>query len=187
MIHNRRTLALSFVALMLIFSACKKLKTLTEIKKTVDYSEETDLPDIPRVGAFPPQGVTMFLPSLGIATNSKQFAAENETAADLITSVKARKLGLDLLKPENGTFDYVDTLRLYASAPGVAERLVAYKYAIPKGLKTIEMEAVDTDLKDMFVQDSMFFRLQGHFYDFPDSNTRVRMNATFTVTANPLN
>lgn len=188
MLHVRSKIALSIIATALVFSGCKKLKELATINKTIDYSEEADLPDIPRLTTtFPPSGVTISLPPFTIPTYSKQFAEENKTATNLITSVKARELSLDLLKPEDKTFDYVDTLRLYASAPSIGERLVAYDYGIPKGQKTIKMNPVDTDLKDMFAQDSMIFRLEGHFYDYPDSNTHVRMNASFNVSANPLN
>ncbi len=173
---------------ILSFTSCDKLKHLTDINKDIEYKETVDLPGIPGGDTVVPAGgLAADLPAYSIATNSKQYLAEYNTDAKLVTHVKLKSLTATLLQPSSQNFNFLDTLRLYVSATGQPEKLAAYKYGIAKGQNTIEMDVVDFNLKEYFLQDSMYFRINGHFNGIPDSTSKIELKSVFNLLANPLN
>lgn len=173
------------------FTGCDKIKDLTNITKELEYGAAIEVPGVPglpdTVTKLPPGGVSGDFPTFKEATNSEQTMKEYNTNADLVTSVNLTKLNLTMNAPEGQTFDYVDTLRVYITATGMSEKLLGYKYGIPKGQKSVDLDREDVNIKEYFLKDSIGFRVNGHFVEVPLDGANMELKSTFTLLANPLN
>jgi hypothetical protein len=78
-------------------------------------------------------------------------------------------------------------MRVYVFGNGLPTKLVGYKYPVPKGLTELDLDIVDEDLKEYFLHDSVHVRLSGHINALPPNGTRMLINTTFHLFANPLN
>lgn len=174
--------------IVLVGFGCKKLKKLANINLNFPYSNIVDVPGIPGgLPVAPPGGITADLPRYAVATNSQLYIKESGTSTDKIIHVKLKELKGEILQPSTQSFDYVDTLRIYLSAEGLPEQLVAYKYGIEKEQKVLNLQLTDLNLKNYFIKDTMYFRVSGHFIDVPDAATKMKVSSVFNMLANPLN
>lgn len=184
---NNKTLITGIIAIAVFtLTSCDKLTSLADIKFSVTYNEQENVPGLPDNPFIPSTGLTTSIPTIGVETKSQEYIQEYNTSEELIREVKISLLSLNIDEPSSQNFDIVDSLWLYVSGPGVEERLAAYKFDIPKNQQKLEMTLEDLNLKEYFVKDSMFFRLKGHFYGAPDSATKITFNSKFDVIANPL-
>ena len=171
-------------------TSCEKLSTLGDISRDFTYTEKVDMPDVPGlpagVDSLPLGGFTGYVPTMAIATNSKQYIGESGTTPDLVKHARLTKMSAAILQPAGANFDFMDTVRMYLSGPGLEEKLVAYKYGIPKGTQTLDLDVDTMNLKPYFIKDSMYVRFGGHFVGTPDSTTKLELKATINMLANPL-
>lgn len=170
----------------LTLHSCQRITNGLEVKFSVPQTRQVSAPGLPGNPPIPPQGLTTSLLPVGVETKSEQYIREYNTSSDLVTDARLGQIKLDLQEPAGQTFDMVDSLWLFVAATGMPEVLAAHAYGIPKGLRTLDMNTADQNLKGYFLQDSMFFRLQGHFYTAPDSATTFTITTRFDVVANPL-
>lgn len=185
----KRFLLTTFITSAVFFASCDKLKELTSFSQDFDYKEFIDVPGLPsQQTQLPPGGASESLPRFGVATNSKAYIEQYKTAVDLITDVLLSKLNMSITNPVNSNFNYVDTIQLYVSTSpsGTNEQLIAYKNNIAKGLQKVDLDVTNINLKDYFVQDSMYYRIYAHFVEIPDKETRVEINTTLTMKASLL-
>ncbi len=187
---NKITLLLTVIfTLSIVAISCDKLKELTTFTQNFDYKETFEVPGLPNQQQQLPQGgLSESLPRFGVATNSEEYINQSQTKTDLVTKVALTKAALTITNPTDQHFDYVDTIKMFISgAGGSNEQLVAYKYDIPKGKETIDLDETDINLKEYFLLDSMFYRIYAHFVGIPDSNTTIELNATLSMDASLLN
>lgn len=181
---------LLFVLAIGLMTGCKKIsekiKSLADIYTTIDYSEQVQVPGLPDHPFVPPQGLNVSLLPYKIKTNATQHLKENNTSPEFVQKVTLKSFDIQMLQPSSQNFDLVDSIWLYVGGNGLEERLAAYKFDIPKGIRTLELESTGFDMKDYFLQDSLTFKLQGHFYNEPDSTTVFEYRTAFEVVANLL-
>lgn len=172
---------------VLALSACtRKLEDIIQVKFSVPHTKQVNVQGLPGNPPIPPQGLTTSIPAIGVETKSEQYIKEYNTSSELVTEAKLSELKLAIDAPASQTFDMVDSLWLFVSASGLPEIQAAHYFNIPKGLRTLDMTTSDVNLKDYFLRDSMYFRLQGHFYNAPDSATVFTITTKFDAVAKPL-
>ncbi len=185
-ILTMRKLIIPLVLLGASVVSCNKLADIIVIRKNVEYTQDQDIPNIPNPGvAFPTAGVTIPFPKYSLVTNSSTFFKDNNTSSNLLTSVKPHELGITLIQPANTNLDYVDTMRVYISADGLPEVLAAHEYG-KNNASAFNLTPEDVELKSYFLKDSMYVRLEAHFIDYPDSNSKIQVKTSLAVVANPL-
>lgn len=171
-------------------ASCDKVKHLGDISRDLTYTENVDLPSVPGlptgVDTLPPGGLTAFAPSIPMATNSKQYISESGSTSDLVKHVILTKFSATITQPPGKNFDFIDTLLMYVSAPGLDKKLVAHKYGVPKGQQKVDLDCDSVNLKEYFIKDTMYIDFGGHFIGVPDSASKVELSATFNMLANPL-
>lgn len=168
-------------------ASCGKLKSLADIKFSVPYSERVEVKGLPNNPFILPQGLTASIPPIAVETKSEEYIKQYNTSSTLITEVKLGELKLEINEPATQTFDIMDSVWLFVSASGLPEIQAAYYFDIPKGIKTLDLITSGDNLKEYFLQDSMYFRIQGHFYKAPDSASVFTISTRFDAIANPLN
>lgn len=181
----KRIAAFSF-ALLALSSCDKKLEDIIQVKFSVPHTKTVNVQGLPGNPPIPPQGLTTSIPAIGVETKSDEYIKQNNTSSDLITEAKLSELRLDITAPGSQTFDMVDSLWLFVSGSGLSEMQVAHSFSIPKGIRSLSMTTSDVNLKDYFLRDTMYFRLQGHFYNAPDSATVFTITTKFDAVAKPL-
>jgi hypothetical protein len=186
----RKITVLAGLLFFVFAMACNKVRQLANINVDIPYSTTINIPGT-AVDAglpFPPQGISLPFPAFPIATNSKQQLAQNNTIAEKVIEADLKTLSLTIVSPPDLTFDFVDSVRLYISAKNLPEQLVAYEYNIPKGLHTLNLTTnTNVNLKDYFLQDTMYFRFYTHINSLPPkTDGQLNVAAVMHVLANPL-
>jgi len=172
------------LSLLLLIGACKKdtpIDQLTTVELETERKEVADVPDIPHSIPIPPGGIEIPMPAYKSATDSKNFFEQNKTSPNAINYAKLKTIYLRFLSPDTANFNCMDKVKIYISANGYQEVLVAEKNDIPKGIKSLETIPVDVDLKNYFIQDTIIFRVVPHFVDYPASGGQLEMGATFKI------
>jgi hypothetical protein len=180
---KRSIFAMAALAVMVLFG-CDKAKDLATIEQDITYQESLDIP----FGLSVPLQVNMDTSiNYAFATNYQSYLNTYHTSSDKVISTKMKKLSMRITTPANQNFDFLDTVRLYVYAPGLPEVLAAYKTPVPKGTQLVDLDVIDVDLKQYFLKDSMYVRLNGFVNTLPQPNTNVNLSTTFRLKANPLN
>ncbi|MCB9046980.1 MAG: hypothetical protein H6550_12680 [Chitinophagales bacterium] len=170
-----------------ILASCKKLEDLIKVNFVVPYSKTVAVTGLQDNPVIPPVvGLRASIPPIGVATNSTETMSNYNTSGDLVKSVVFSYLNVDVNEPSSQTLDMVDSLWLYVSASGLPEVLVSHYYDIPRGIRSLELETTDDNMKEYFLRDSMYFRIEGHFYNAPDTASVFTFTSKFDVVANPL-
>lgn len=176
------------VALALVgLASCDKLKSIADIRFSVPYSERVEVDGLPGSPIILPQGLTASVPPIAVETKSEEYIKQYNTSSTLISEVKLGELKLEINEPATQNFDIMDSVWLFVSASGLPEIQAAHYFDIPKGTRTLDMITTGENLKEYFLQDSMYFRIQGHFYKAPDSASVFTISTRFDAIANPLN
>ena len=175
------------LAVSMSLAACNKeeLKKATQIEQDIHYDETTEIPFGTGSGTPLPVGISLDLP-YAFATDYKTWLETYNTSSDLVTSTTMKDLTLKVIDPPSGNFDWMDTIRVYISGNGLPEVLAAYKYPVPKGIQTLNMDIVDQNLKQYFLQDSVHVRLNGYVNALPAQGTKLNLGTTWHLVANPI-
>ena len=185
-----RRILLPVIALGLFFAGCTKVKNLANINVNIPYQQQFAIPDYP--GALggvtlPPGGGTLPFPAVPVPTNSQYYLTQYHTSAEKIIKVGLKSLSLQILSPANQNFDFLDNVQVYISARTLPEMLLAYSYSVPKGVTTLDLAtSTEVNLKDYFIQDTIYLRLSAHINATPLPGTQVNMASVFNLLANPL-
>jgi hypothetical protein len=168
-------------------AACRKVKNLATITAHIPYDYDLTIPDYIDTFDVPVgTGLDIALPPIAVQTNSSENLAKYHTTSSKIVDVKLSTLSLRIIQPPVTNFNFVSSMSAYLSASGLPEIQVASINGIPKGVDSISLTCSGADLKDYFLADMIYIRLQGHFNSIPPPNTTFRIHSVFTLRANPL-
>lgn len=181
-----RVFFIFLLAITLGVGSCSKLKEALNITITVPYDDAVAITGIPGDPHVPSEGLKTSLGLIKIPTNSEEVMADNQSALDLVTSVKLSQMGVDLLLPLTQDLSMADSLWLYVSANGVPEQLVAYNYNVPDSGKRLDMTPTTAELLDVFLSDTMIFRIEGFFVKDVAYNAKIKFDMKLKVKASLL-
>ena len=190
----KKLLFLSSIAALTIFIGCKKSKQLTNISEDMPYSADVALPSIPGIDSIspPPGGMDLSAAPIPLTiaepTYYQQFLTQYGTDSNKVISVTLKQLSLKITTPSSANFDFVDSVEVYLSAHGQPEILAAYRYNVPRGVDSFDLVPNSgVNLKNYFLQDSIYFRLDGHIVSAVKLNETFHIGSVFHLLANPLN
>ena len=171
------------------FTGCSKVKSLADINVDIPYEQQVQVPAVAGysdIFPLPPGGVSLPFPAVAVATGSKGYLDQYHTSSSKVVSVSLKGLNLVIQAPQGETFDFLDSVQLFISAPAMPEILVAYDYNIPRGQTSLSIPVTNNDLKNYFLQDTMYFREQMHINALPAAGTGLDIKSVFHLVANPL-
>lgn len=184
--HNSRIIT-TVITVLVIFASCKKLTSLADIKFTIPINQSTNVDGLPDNPYIPPaSGLKASIPAIPVATNIEQYSSDNNTSTDLIRHIYIGSLSLEVNEPQSQTLDLVDSIWVHLSAPNLPEILAAHKFGIDNGAKFVDLETTEADIRNYFLADTIYFRVEGHFYKAPDSASKFTIKGNFDAVANPL-
>lgn len=182
-----KRVACLLIILCVGLAACRKIKNLATITAHIPYDYDLTIPGyIDTVNIPVGTGLDIALPPIAVQTNSSENLAKYHTSSSKIVDVKLSTLSIRIIQPPGANFNFVSSMSAYLSASGLPEIQVASINAIPHGVDSIALTCSDTDLKNYFLADMIYIKLQGHFNSIPPPNTTFRIHTVFTLRANPL-
>lgn len=185
----KKTLWIFAIISIIITAGCKKVKDLANISVNIPYTQHVSIPSSGYEYGFPlpAGGVQLDFPMVGAPTNSKSYLDQYHTNGNKVIKVALNSLSLVITSPAQQNFDFLDTVRMYISAPGQPEALVAYKYGATRGQKTLDLTCDNNvNLKNYFLADTMYFRTTMHINAVPIPGAEMDIKSVFNLVANPL-
>ncbi len=186
-------LTLLFVVSITILNSCKK-KSTASTTTTNPNSNLLDI-DVPYTKSKTiTDAIPAFAVSLPVELKDTFATKVDETLSSYpgitkssITKITPLLMNATIDNANSQTLDFVDdSVKVYVDAyNGTNPRLVATKYGILPGAKSIDFTVIDTDIKDYFNNEYMQFSLK--FFTKPNqgmqANTTFITNIKFKITA----
>ncbi len=169
-------------ALAVITVSCSLFDKLDELTKfdlpydtSVNIEASVDLPI--------PAGQTLSIPTPPITTNSEKQFEVNKTAKNLIEEIKLKELTLKVKTPEDGNFDFMNSIKLYISAEDLDDTLIASATDIPKGTTEINLVVEDVDLTPYITGNEISFKVKTVTGEIVTQNMEIDLHSVFHVDA----
>lgn len=169
--------SIMLLSILLIFSAgCKKFDEYTKFE--IGYNESIIIPS--STSTLLP--FNLFTPE--IETNSESKFEVNNTRKDLVEDIRLTELTLNITKPEDGSFNFLESIEVYLSAKGLDELKVAWKNEIPNetGNKLL-LETSDKNLEAYIKKDELSLRVKTITDQLLSEDYYIDIKTTFFVDA----
>jgi len=168
--------------LILIFSnSCKKIDNLLTFYVS-DQSEtviESNL--LPFNFSLPFE-----IPIPDITTNSETEFENNNTKIELVKDISIEELKITITSPNEKTFSFLKSLRIYISTDGEQEIEIAYIENIESDAKTIELSTTEENL-DKYVKKTKYkLRTEATVRETLTQDVGLLIDLKFKVTADPI-
>lgn len=156
-----------------------KLDELTQFDLPYDTSFNIEASaDVPI-----PVGQTIEIPTPPITTNYEEKFEINKTAKNLIEEITLKQMTLQITTPEDGNFDFIQSIELYIKADGLDEVKIASATDIEKGASVIDLTVSDTDLTPYLTGDEISFRAKAVTGAQVSQDIDIDLNSVFHVDA----
>ena len=187
----KKTIIMLPIALLIgSLFACNGIKNAANINVDIPYTTQVNVPDVPGYTtgvALPAGGVDLPSVTVGFATNSQTYMSQYGTAANMVVSVTVKSMSIQIQSPAGQNFDFLDNIQIYMSAKGQPEVLAVSENSIPKGSTILNLTPnPELNLKNYFVQDTIYMRIAGHINAVPVAGEQLNINSVFHLVANPL-
>lgn len=170
-------LKLSFLALFtLLLSSCNSIDDLFTF--SIDNNATIAIKSSFPVGS-PFEVITP-----EVTTNSSSSFENNKTKASLVKEVKLKSLQLKITSPENKTFTFLKSIRLYISTNDSNEIELAFQENINATSNTIDLQCTTAELDEYLKGDSYQIRTEVTLKETVTENISVDAKMKFKVTAN---
>ena len=177
---QKRFFRLSAVVALLILAsltACEKVSDLLRFK----INNETSFTMPSTIGVNVPTP----LPTPDVTTNASQTFKNNNTDINKVKDIRLETLVLSITNPTNATFAPVKSVRLYISAPGVEEKLLASKENVPTNVgNTLSLDVTGEKMDAFVKRESFQLRTEVVTRQAMFQDTDVTAKMIFGVTAN---
>ncbi|MDP2188810.1 MAG: hypothetical protein Q8J69_09030 [Sphingobacteriaceae bacterium] len=173
-----RVLSITLVWMVaMLFSSCSKENK--GVTFTYAFNAETVIPSSTGINL----PINILAPDL--TTNSGGTFEANQTTPALVRDIKMKQLELKIKSPNQTTFDFLRSIRIYMSADGLAEREIAWATDIPEnGTRSLLLTTdLETNYKEYIVKESVSLRVQATTRQLLTSDTRLEILPTFEVRA----
>ncbi len=103
----------------------------------------------------------------------------------MVREIKLKQLELKIKSPNQTTFDFLRSIRVYMSAEGENEREIAWATEVPQnGARSLMLSTdLETNFKEYIVKESVNLRVQATTRQILTSDTRLEIIPTFEVRA----
>lgn len=170
------------IATFLIFTGCnlqEKIDDITtfEINNSVNFS-------IPSASGI---NLPIDLGTPDINTSSQQSFENNNTRADLVENVNLSELKLTINNPNDRTFSFLKSLKIYISNDTDGATLIAEIQDIPEDIgNTLDLETTGTSLDEYIKKDTYTLEFEAVTRETTNSSTDIKAEMVFEVRAKVL-
>ena len=159
------------------FNSCEKIDEWTQF--TMEYNQETTIEasfNVPILAGL------LEIPTPDITTNSESTFASENTRKDLVEEAKLTELTLTLLSPNGGDFSFLESVKVYISASGLEEILVASKINVPASA-TISLTCEGHNLEAYIKKDEITLRVETVTDEILTEDYGIKIHSEFYIDA----
>ena len=161
---------------VLLLPGCKAVKKLTQF--SLKFNQTIIIPST--VGINLPFNIN----TPPMATNSVAEFERNNTNSSLVERIELRQLRLKLTAPSNSDFSFLNSVKIFLSADGLPETLVAWRENIPDNVgKELDLQTTNADLKAYVMKERISLRVSTVTDKLIASEHHIDLEATFFVDA----
>ena len=164
---------------LMIFSACN-LKDKINQAFTFNYNQQTSF-------TIPSNTVVDLPVDIGtpdIESSGKQEFENNNTSASLVDEVLLTSLELNITNPDDRTFSFLKSIKIYIRTNEDNEILLAEETQIPANVgDLLELQTSSENLKTYAAADSYSLRYEVVTRETTNSQTDITANMVFRVNA----
>ena len=135
------------------------------------------------INAFLSLNLPFDIPTPEITTNSSTSFENNNTQKDLVQKIWLKSLQMNVVKPVGEDFSILKTIKIYISAEGESEELIAWLDNVPATATTISLTVTNADLKRFIIKDKISLRTNITTDEVNARDYEVKVDANFTVDA----
>ncbi|WP_296623057.1 hypothetical protein [Marivirga sp.] len=164
---------------LLIFTGCNIQEKIDEIATfNINNSAEFTVPSSSLVN------VPIDVGTPDINTSSQQTFENNNTRADLVENVNLSELKLSITNPNDRTFTFLKSLKIYISNDTEGKTLIAENQDIPENVgSTLDLETTGTDLSEYIKEDTYSLEFEAVTRETTNSKTDIKAEMIFEVRA----
>lgn len=170
------------ISTTLFISSCNIQETLEEIttfniRNSIDFSIPSSSGiNLPIDVATPP-----------VETSSQQTFENNNTQANLVENVNLNQLTLTITSPDNRTFGFLQSLKIYISNDTEGSTLIAEMQDIPEDVGSVlELETTGENLDAYIKENSYGLEFNAVTRETVNSQTDITADMVFEVRAKVL-
>ena len=171
---------LSLLGMCLVMMiACKDLEKLTEF--SMSYSSNITIPkstglDLP-----------VTVPTPDIETNSESEFAVNDTRKDMVEEIFLTGLDMTITSPDDQTFSFLESIRVYIVAEDLPEIEVAYQENVSVSAGSqLSLETTGENLREYIIKDAFNLRVKTVTDEVLSYDTDIKIDSRFFVNAKVL-
>ena len=94
------------------------------------------------------------VPTPDISSNSSESFENNNTSAQFVEEITLHQLALTITSPEDFTFSFLKSIKIYISAEGEERVMIASLEDVPEDAVTIDLETRSQNLKPYIIRDT---------------------------------
>ena len=167
---------IGFVLIAFLMGSCKQIDKLTIFD--IDYSDKVIVESV--IGINLPFNLN----TPAITTNSESSFEINDTRKDLVEEIHVKSIKLTLTSPPSGNFDFLNTIKVYLSADGLDEKLLAWKEPVPDATgQSFTLDCSNEDFQEYIKKDEIFLRMNTVTDKLILSDHEIQIDAVFEVNA----
>ncbi len=167
---------LTLLGLVFLMASCDKAAELTQFN--IETTTEITIPATAAVNL----PIDIITPD--IETNSSSTFENNNTRADLIEEISLTTCDLTITSPADGNFDFLKSIKVLMSGPGLPEVLIADRQDIPNGLGDfLSLNTSGADFTEYLQESSYDLRMEIVTDEIPGSEVNIDVRSVFFVDA----
>jgi hypothetical protein len=160
-------------------TGCEEIDKLTQFD--MEYDEKVVIPSSAGVG------LPFDLVTPDIESDSESKFSVNNTNKDLVEEIVLKKMDLTLTAPSDGDLSFLQSIEIFISADDLPEEKIAWKDDVPSDVgKYLELETVETDLKEYIKKDEFTLRVNTVTNKILASDHHIDIHSVFFVDAEVL-
>lgn len=119
-----------------------------------------------------------------IESSSESQLANNNSKADYVESMQLTNLTLTISSPDNETFSFLNSVKLFIQAGNLPEIALAEKTNIPNSIgNSIVCDVSKTELKEYIQESSLKIRVEAVTDELITEDVKLSIESTFFVDA----
>lgn len=169
-----RTLLLT-LACFALFS-CDKVDELTRFT----ISDDTEITVKAGVATLLPFDIT----TPPITSNAETELTMRNGNMDMIESLKMEEMRLNILSPQNRTFDFLKDMEMFIAADGLPERRIAFVFDVPETVTNVlRLTVEDLELEEYIKKGKYTIRVKITTDKVINEDIKVRIQSKYRVDA----
>ena len=165
------------LAILVALTGCEQIDKLTQFN--VPVSKSVTIPAIPALALNIP-----VKQSFTVQTNIQSKFDEFNTSSDLVEQVFLQSLSLELTAPANGNLDFLKSIKVFISADGLPEKLIASKTGLTASVGTkLNLDVDPVDLKEYLLKDPITLAVEVEADQATSTESTITVSGTFKVDA----